>query len=821
MIIFEKIRIKNGIVWEDLELDLENQGTIFLTGSNGSGKSSIGELLTHILFGKTSNGFKGNGIVRPSSNSFLGELYLRINNVSYKIVQEKRNKSSSFKVSIYTKENELDVDYSVEVTPKKSQGSSDEPQKYISTLLDLDMSGFIGVSCLNQESSHILISGTGPQRKEYISSLFDLNKYDKYKKIVDNRFKDISKRKDEIFIKESILVGIEEQILEYPTDLEERKLLLQEQLDTIKNKIDLREEKIKNTELYLRHKETVDIKLKNLDLTIKKVTNDLLDTEKEHLKKARETLQENNSYLVKLQSEQNSANKLKKLLEKQNSYTITIKEAYDNKKEKSEQLELLFSEKDVLLNIGVSLNHFIPLLKERLDLKKELIAVKKEIKSEGFSSYIYSDTLDKIKDIRNELAVIKNLVKSLSKIEGNICPTCHREYEDLDTHLEEKENRVTELEEELELLNSAKLLLAQRDAKVESLALLDNKISEQMPTNIPDSENMTLENWEELLVTKRSEFKEMKEAIIVLESEVNKLSSTITELKFLNEEISSYGTINKDFDYESEIAEIRENIVNTNREITKYVERTSAIKDVLSFKDSYSISNLYTPEKLSKAISVVSKLKNNKEVILQDFGEIGQQIKSLEKLIVRKNEVTDLISDKEEVVENYLVYEALQKAIPKLKERLLHIILMQLQEILPLYTNIMFEEYSDLDFVVSDSESSIDLFKRVYVDDEFYDIPVKGLSTGMKQRLGVSLIWTLHKLLQNSKRVDFLFLDEVDKGLDEDGLNALQKLIEEKQDEVGTLILISHRSGIRDVKVDQYWVASSVDNVTSKLVRKQ
>ena len=818
MIILERLRIKNGIVWEELDISLENQGTIFLTGSNGTGKSSIGELLTHIIYGKTNNGFKGNGVVRPGCSSFLAELYFRINDVSYKIVQSKKTKSASFKVHIFQKEHETDVEYLKEISPKKSQGRSNEIHIFIAKLLGLSQQGFTGVSYLSQDTSHILIKGTGTQKKEYISSLFNLNKYDLYKDIITKKYKEISKRKDEIFVKEAVLQNIEEQLLEYPEDLEDTKANLTENLSAIKLKIQKREEKIKNTESYFKQKIAINKKLKEAELTLKQSTNKLLIKEETSIKQLRVQLKEVNKSLLNLNTLKKNVISLKKLKVKKDKYNLTVTEAIKSKATKSKKLKVLTEKKDILLIQGTAIKNFIPLLEDRLELDVEVKDVFKDICALGYTIDAKKDIEEKLVNVKDKLAVSKNFVKSVSNIKGNICPTCHREYSDKGEHLNLEKEKIVKLQENLKSLKEVVSLLQDYTSLSTDRGKLDNDIITKYP-DIKGAKDFSLEKWNTLLLTTRSEFKEIKKQFNDLTEEVLTLTSSITELTTIEESILEYSDVDITKDYNNDIENTQELADTLNINIETSLNKISIIKDILLFKDAFlNIKNLYTEERLIKAKNTLLKLQNKKEVGLQALGEISNQIKSYKKLIIRKSETTTLISDKDSVLENFLVYEALQKAVPKLKERLLHNILVHMQEVLPQYINIMFEGQDDLEFVVSDSENSIDLFKRVYVEDTYYDVPVKGLSKGERQRLGLCIVWTLHKILHNHKRVDFLMLDEVDQGLDQDGMVALKKLIEEKKNEVGTLILISHRLEIKDIKIDRRWTAVSVDNITSKLI---
>ena len=76
----------------------------------------------------------------------------------------------------------------------------------------------------------------------------------------------------------------------------------------------------------------------------------------------------------------------------------------------------------------------------------------------------------------------------------------------------------------------------------------------------------------------------------------------------------------------------------------------------------------------------------------------------------------------------------------------------------------------------------------------------------------------LSAILTSLEEFDFLFLDEVDQGLDANSMELLIQLINEKRDEIGTILLVTHRKEMGDLVVDQKWRTETIDNITSKLV---
>jgi DNA repair exonuclease SbcCD ATPase subunit len=161
-------------------------------------------------------------------------------------------------------------------------------------------------------------------------------------------------------------------------------------------------------------------------------------------------------------------------------------------------------------------------------------------------------------------------------------------------------------------------------------------------------------------------------------------------------------------------------------------------------------------------------------------------------------------------------------SVKKVRRRRLHEVVQGIREILPRYAGTMFAHEPNTTFVVDEDGESLELRARRVVDvggvREVMTIPVKGFSGGEKQRLSVALLFTLHRLLDPTKRPDLLVLDEVDRGLDERGVASLMSLVREVRDQYGTVVMTSHREQISGATFDSVWQVTKTNEV-SELTR--
>lgn len=64
MTIYESLEAKNALSYTELSIPLDQQGLVLIDGKVGAGKSSIFDILTHILYGTTAkDGISANGIL--------------------------------------------------------------------------------------------------------------------------------------------------------------------------------------------------------------------------------------------------------------------------------------------------------------------------------------------------------------------------------------------------------------------------------------------------------------------------------------------------------------------------------------------------------------------------------------------------------------------------------------------------------------------------------------------------------------------------------------------------------------------------------------
>lgn len=779
MIRLKSLRYKNAVTFHDtVTLPLEKQGRVFLSGknkdtggSNGAGKSTIFEVLQHLLFSTTSKGFARNKFV---GDGYFAELVMEVDGHEYKILQFRGAKKQERKDGYKIKKDGVDV------TPKGTRHMAD-CIAYIKEIIGITEEEFRGYVYLAQEGQgHVLISGKGAEKRNYLSDLFNLDRYDSVKEGVEEELETVKNQIAALSEQAAVRDEVEEQLSKIqfsPEDFQEMSETFDATEEFIRDKDSSWSGRLKEADSdKARYEERRDVRSKLDSIFPNWHDLDVDDVSSERQKKLRKL----NARIEKLET-------LSELLSEKEE----LSEGYiDSLNTTEEQASTSLSTAQTAL---AQLRSDLKGVRRRITLEEKLPNVEA----------IGEDVPERLKEAEGTLGVIKHKLeegstnlKKLSKLTTAECPTCGQA---LDLRA------ITEQREKIEsIVATMESALTASKTEISALTKLTNRINEhnrltaqigELPSVDQTDHNLAIEEC-------RSSIEEMQ---TVLE-QARENARIAKRLSIVVEEIAEFS----DKLDVSKLEEYREKAGKLDRAIGK-LETLKVLKEQFSSMDEIEV----LPEGEYKHIVKLAEFyKSAQTELAVQKQEAASQKKSSETLQNRLEGLEAQLEVWESVQHRKSLFEAMKAAYgPKgLKIHQLKKVCNAICRTLPKYTTIMFQEQRVEFFVDNDPDSTdIEFYMRRFTSEGTEEYPVGKLSGGEKKRLAVAMIFSLAELVSPRKRCNLVILDEVGDGLDPIGEEAFasQLLPQLNQD---TVICTSHRPGIAAAKWDAEWTVTKEDN---------
>lgn len=176
MAIFETLEAENALSYRNLRVSFDAQGLVLIDGQVGAGKSSIFDILTHVLYGETpKDGIRENGILnryvtdKDGPYGYKAEVTFRHRGHQYVVTQKRRF------------EGETGVTYTEDgfvQDIKRNRSKNRDTQKDLAAKIGMSSREFYGGVYLSQGYTHDLIVGTPSKRSEYLIRYFGIDLID-------------------------------------------------------------------------------------------------------------------------------------------------------------------------------------------------------------------------------------------------------------------------------------------------------------------------------------------------------------------------------------------------------------------------------------------------------------------------------------------------------------------------------------------------------------------------------------------------------------------------------------------------------------------
>lgn len=599
-------------------------GMVSIIGENGSGKSSLIDVILFILFDKFSKG-KSKDALNIKTINGEGILELEVNGAEYKIVRKLENRTKSSKIYIEKNGENISEDNKTKTDNliKEIVGSYEE---------------FITTNILLQNELEIS-SMNDVDKLKLLLELLNINKYEEIKKTMEKK-KNSLKRNINALVKEtdkySLIIknkkNINDDIIKNEKELEELDNKLK---DIIKRKCKY-ECDIENLNINDYDMEEIEKEIKKLKKKIKNMKNnetsiDELEDIVEELKKEVYELNLQKSGVknikidkekieISLQNTKNLIEKTKNSIFDSNINIINdedIIKKYDELKIKTEK------------SIKKNKKNIDKIIKIEKDLNKELLLSKNKGIIEPYQHKIdklcFNDKCNNCKNNREEINEIE--IYNLNSIRDE-----NKIFEDINIlMLEEEKNKLYDLEKKLKYIEkdcndeinenkikikqnennknefenskNSKLINLQKEVDEYLLLLENNKLFE-----IDNDIDIKIEKKQEKINKKQKELKSLKE---VIQNE-KEIEEKLKELKKVRKNFEKYEEIKIEFDKLIDEEKQNERELKSKKNIER--ELSSKYGEILGIEEIYNekIKELNdNKEQHKKIIKVVDLYEKN------------------------------------------------------------------------------------------------------------------------------------------------------------------------------------------------------------------
>jgi len=629
-----KLQLRNFISYgpKAQTIDFEPYNLICLIGKNGHGKSALLDALTWVIWGqarKVGGSSKADeGLLRLGETNMMVCLDFTCNKVTYRIRREfsliGRKPYSILEFGILDQSAPGEAGQLRPLTDKTIRAT----QEKIDTIIGLNYESFINSAFLRQGQSNEFSKKTPKERKDILGSILGLDKFEKLKKISQDKNKEaLNKKEYSQRTKEQLIKSLEQksnivfqlnQVAEFLETISEKDLSLKTSLQNIKT--ELAAISTKKTIISQLQFETTQLNLSINDLTIQALDNFKQRQEvfrkKKELSHIKDVDQKYNILLQKrkeLQALSNEKFSLKELLlnkkEEERIFIEKLTESFSKRTEKNKLLEQEYQTnlKNINHRIKEHLETDTKLQHEFFQLKNniELLSKKQDLNLVDIETIENQLTRRKdyfhkyaaqIKVIEQELNSLLNKQDLIQTDDDPSCPLCKQSITEKHKRqlIQDSLNRSYQLNHKLRrykiLTNALKIAILDQEQVVH---LLKKNSEEQKILNIK------IEECKKQLVKTEQDIHDRKAKILVCQEEDKKLNDAISfiqaeslslikelqdqignnpDLNALKQEVSAINNVLKEIDIKlQEEATIHKQILEIEELKQKYSELINAL----------------------------------------------------------------------------------------------------------------------------------------------------------------------------------------------------------------------------------------------------
>lgn len=775
---------------EATELSLEQfAGRIGILGNNGSGKSSLLDVILIALYGVEAVTGKKEHLRTQGLDKDLVKLRLDFEHCGKHFIIEREFRGTNLtpKASLFEVVAEI---------PQLLATSAKEANAYVEKILNMDYATFVATVFCKQKELNKLSAMLPTERRAFILKLSKVDDIDdeikKTRELRRESEKYVSMLMEEVTSKDVVLKQIEQLDKDIKTMKTEHKGSL--------TKLSNYEQKLKDAELIKKDLDNKYELYNELTLELKDCKNNIDNTDKElaRLTKEQQELTSLESYLQQdgyvlldkqkaMQSNLDNMDSIRpKYLEKKQMYSNLIKIKNEGTTAKA-TAENLYNEAT-----GLGFNkESLGILEEAIsNIEKEIDELKHlKLTKEGEANS-YKSKLD---EYNNEIANINNLYSKNSSDNGCKCPMCKQvvsqEYisivekhytEQIAIHTTQHElilNEITKLNNSIE--NSLNNLNENKNKLKKAREL------ESTYNNIVANYNAAKKHYTERVEEYTSLSKKYKEYVnitfdeqsyIDLKNNIKSLEDDLKKVYIAIEKIKTIPTINKNIDNCKNIKELAtatyQDIVTRGKQLN--FNKEEYLKAKQNYEKAYIKFNDIKEEN-----SILLNAINTKDVTERKF--LLDKIETINKKETEYNKHKCLVSD------FAIIEEGLKNTKDDIMSKINPLINKHFSEI---FKTLLNEKYDDVE---------LDENYNIVIFDCGESFPLSRFSGGEQDLCNLSLRLAVSKFLAeiNSGSIEFIVLDEIFASLDDDKKSSLIEVLGGLNNFFKQIFIISHEDVIK------------------------
>ncbi|HUS49878.1 MAG TPA: SMC family ATPase [Candidatus Paceibacterota bacterium] len=776
--LIEKLELGGFLSYQEKQVvDLSGITNCLVTGkihddvdlSNGSGKSSLFEMIPFNLFGKEAGRSDIlDDYINWTSDELFTAVIFWIDGKRWKSVRNKKRGSSATHEVFYDRNNgERQDDW--KITDKK-----------IETILGLSAKTYSSTIYLNERESLAFINGTSSERKTIFRELLDIDVYEIASKISSKKSKEYDEK---IIINKRLIEDREEKL----KDESQIKNDLKSSKESLIDHSKLRDEEMEELDKYLDKKQNICNSIEEQKSKTENINNEIIELSRNFnrlLDDLEEIEKEEGEQRLKYDREKENVDGFRNEIEVEVNVQIekytNIIESYDLIETKMSNVKKEKEEKENLI----------------IELEKSLSDIRKKIREED----------EKTKEDEKEKATIisekAQVNKLLNKIEefGNVCPITEKQCEVINNDYKDdyKSDKLAELAEIKEKENVINIKLTGIYGKINKL-----KASEDIKNNEMADNRDNISTLSSIYDEFSKKFNNKIHDIQTLNEQKNKFN-TLTEK--INVFVQKEKDIEKYFkDVKKDREDIQIEINKFDEAIKKKEEEVKKIKEKDCDDYEEQLENINSVIELTK-----EKMKEYDEVISKRNIEIGIAKDKLEDFEKTRKHIDKLNEE--------------NKSHGKYKSAFLHLTKyfgkdgiqkMLMQNAIPMlekYSNNLMREFNDgsdkikikfdLDPKTQSGERKKGGGLEIYVDEGENDLRnLQNYSGGETVRIVFSIIFGLASLLsmRAGKKHEALIIDEKIAKLDKHGIEQFGKIIHSISKEYKQIFVITHIEELKNI----------------------